>query len=160
MTDFLEKFKSNFGVLGFWGFGVLGNVINCVNVCDRNCAVAVAVNRREGLLNHVFSALREGVSKSSDKLFVAYVSITIDIVVLHKRLDLHNFWEEAECGQSFSKLFLVQLSVSVVVHVSENDSKRANTDASTLLDLHLELIVDAGYFDIEANSVQLRHTFL
>jgi len=132
---------------------VLGNVIDCVNVWDLKSTAAVAVNRRESLVNHVFSALRKGVSKSSDELLVANVAITINIVILHEPLDFHNFREEAESWKSLSELFLVQLPVSVVVHLAENDSKRANTDSSTLLDLHFELIVDSGHFDIKANPV-------
>ena len=136
---------------------VLRNIINCVDILDADSTVPASVDEGEGLVDHVLSALGEGVSQPADELLVRDVAIAVDIVVLHERLDLDNLGEETVGGERLRELGLVQLLVAVVIHAAEKDTKRANTDATSLLDLHLELVVDAANFDVKADAVQLRH---
>ena len=136
---------------------VLRNIINCVDILDADSTVPASVDEGEGLVDHVLSALGEGVSQPADELLVRDVAIAVDIVVLHERLDLDNLGEETVGCKSLRELGLVQLLVAVVIHAAENDTKRADTNATSLLDLHLELVVDAANFDVKADAVQLRH---
>ena len=136
---------------------VLRNVVNCVDILDADSAVPASVDEGECLVDHVLSALGEWVSQPADELLVRDVAIAVDIVVLHERLDLDNLGEETVGGERLRELSLVQLLVAVVIHAAEKDTKRADTDATSLLDLHLELVVDAANFDVKADAVQLRH---
>jgi hypothetical protein len=153
IEELLEDFGSGLGAIN--EVLVLGHIVDCVNVLDGDVTVVVAVDELEGHGNHLLSTLSEGVSKSTDELLVGDVAIAIDVVELHEGLDLDNFREKAVCSQSLSELFTIQLLVAVVVHPAEEDTKRADADATALLNLHLELVVDAAYLDVEANSVQL-----
>ena len=136
---------------------VLRNVVNCVDILNADSTVPASVDEREGLVDHVLSALGEGVSQSADELLVGDVAIAVDIVVFHERLNLDNLGEETVGGERLRELGLVQLFVTVVIHAAEKDTKRANTDTTSLLDLHLELVVDAANFNVKADAVQLRH---
>ena len=127
---------------------VLRNIVNCVDILDADSAVPASVDEGEGLVDHVLSALGERVPQPADELLVRDVAIAVDIVVLHERLDLDNLGEETVGGERLRELGLVQLLVAVVIHAAEKDTKRANTDATSLLDLHLELVVDAANFDV------------
>ena len=127
---------------------VLRNIVNCVDILDADSAVPASVDEGEGLVDHVLSALGERVPQPADELLVRDVAIAVDIVVLHERLDLDNLGEETVGGERLRELGLVQLFVTVVIHAAEKDTKRANTDATSLLDLHLELVVDAANFDV------------
>lgn len=151
LQNFLPRLSSINEVL------VLRNVVNCVDILNADSTVSASVDEREGLVDHVLSALGKGVSQPADELLVGDVAIAVDIVVFHERLNLDNLGEETVGGERLRELGLVQLSVTVVIHAAENNTKRANTDATSLLDLHLELVVDATNFDVKADAVQLRH---
>lgn len=133
------------------------NVVNCIDVSDGDSARVVAINQSKGLVDHSLSALGERVTKTTNELLISDVAIAINIVVLHEGLDFDDLREKTILGKSFGKFTLVELLVTVVVHAAEEDAKRADADTTTLLDLHLELIVDAANFNVKANAVQLRH---
>ena len=136
---------------------VVGHVINCVDVLDRDSAIVAAIDKVKGLVDHGLTASSEWVSQATDELLVGDVAISINIVVFHKGLNLDHFGEEAVPGKSLSELALVQLLVAVIVHATEENTERADTDTTTLLDLHLELVVDTAHFNVKANTVELRH---
>ena len=136
---------------------ILGHVVNRVNILNGDRAVAAPVNQLEGLVDHVFSALGQRVSQSSDELLIGDIAIAVDIVVFHEGLDLDDLREDAISGEGLRELSLVQLFVPVVVHASENHAQRANADTTSLLDLHFKLVVDAADFDVKADAVELRH---
>ena len=137
---------------------VLGNVVDRVNILNAYRAVIAAINHVESLGDHVLLALSQRVSQAADELFVGNVAIAIDIVVAHERLNLDDLGEEVVGSKGLRELSLVELTVAIVVHATENDAEGTNADSTTLLDLHLELIVDAADFDVEANAVKLRHS--
>ena len=95
--------------------------------------------------------------ESSNEFLVGDVAIAIHIVEPHKGLNIDHFGEEAICGKCLGELTLVQLFVAVIVHATEKDAKRSDTNTTTLLDLHLELVVDTAHFNVKANTVELRH---
>mmetsp|Transcript_20665 Transcript_20665/g.27882 ORF Transcript_20665/g.27882 Transcript_20665/m.27882 type:complete len:217 (-) Transcript_20665:25-675(-) len=137
---------------------VLRNVVDCVDISDGDSVGAVTIDEGEGLVNHGLSALGERVSEAADELLVSDVAVAIHIVVLHQSLNLNHLREKPVGGESLSELAQVELLVAVVVHAAEDDAEGADTDATSLLDLHLELVVDATDLDVEAHAVQLRHT--
>ena len=139
---------------------VLRHIVDCIDVSDRDRTTVVPVDELEGLVDHGLAALREGVSQSANELLISDVAITVHIVVLHKGLDLDNLREETVGGERLGELRLIQLPVPIVVHASEDDAKGADADATALLDLHLELVVDPANLNVESHSVQLRHLAL
>lgn len=136
---------------------VLGHVVDCIDVGDSDCAAVVPVDELEGLVNHCLASLSERVSQSANELLICDVAIPVHIVVLHKGLDLNNLREETVSGERLGELSLIQLPVPVVVHAAEDDSEGADADATTLLDLHLELVVNPTNLNVKSHSVQLRH---
>ena len=101
LQNFLPRLSSINEVL------VLRNVVNCVDILNADSTVSASVDKREGLVDHVLSALGEGVSQSADELLVGDVAIAVDIVVFHERLDLDNLGEETVGGERLRELGLV-----------------------------------------------------
>ena len=134
---------------------VLRHVVNSVNIIDADGAIVGPVNEIEGLLNHVLSALSKWVSETTDELLVSDVTILVDIVEAHEGLNLDDLGEETVVGKRLGEFTLIQLLVAIVVHSAEDDTKGADANTSSLLDLHLELVVDAADFDVKANAVKL-----
>ena len=151
-----ESRKNFFSSLGAVDeLGALRHVVNCVDVFNTDSSVVAAINQSKGLLDHVLSTLSKRISESTDELLVSDIAITIDIVILHESLNLDDLGENAEGRKSLSELLLVELLVSVVVHLTEDNTDGAEANATLLLDLHLELVVDAANFDVEADAVKL-----
>ena len=134
---------------------VLRNVVNGVNIINADGAVVGSVDEVEGLLDHVLSALTEWVSQTTDELLISDVTILVDIVVAHQGLNLDDLGEEAVGGERLCELTLIQLLVAIVIHSSEEDTKGADANTTSLLDLHLELVVDATNLDVKTDAVKL-----
>jgi hypothetical protein len=137
---------------------VLGHVVYGVDIVNADSAIVASVDKIESLVDHVHTALVQGVPKTTDKLLVGDVAIAIHIVEAHECLNLDDLGEQAIGSERLRELSLVKLTVAIVVHTAEDDAKRANTDSTSLLDLHLELIVNAADFDVKTNAVKLRHS--
>ena len=134
---------------------VLRNVVNGVNIINADGAVVGSVDEVEGLLDHVLSALSEWVSQTTDELLISDVTILVDIVEAHQGLNLDDLGEEAVGGERLCELTLIQLLVAIVIHASEDDTKGADANTTSLLDLHLELVVDATNLDVKTDAVKL-----
>lgn len=134
---------------------VLRNVVNGVNIINADGAVVGSVDEVEGLLDHVLSALSEWVSQTTDELLISDVTILVDIVVAHQGLNLDDLGEEAVGGECLCELTHIQLLVAIVIHSSEDDTKGADANTTSLLDLHLELVVDATNLDVKTDAVKL-----
>ena len=134
---------------------VLRNVVNGVNIINADGAVVGSVDEVEGLLDHVLSALSEWVSQTTDELLISDVTILVDIVEAHQGLNLDDLGEETVGGERLGEFTLIQLLVAIVVHSAEDDTKGADANTTSLLDLHLELVVDATNLDVKTDAVKL-----
>jgi len=102
---------------------VAADVEDGIDVLDADDARAVLVHDGERAGDHIAAASGEGLAESSHELVKGDVAILIDVVEFQKGLDLPDFGEDAESVQRLGELFFVELFVSVVIHLLENNSE-------------------------------------
>ena len=108
--------------------------------------------------------------QSTKEFFITNVTVSVNIIVLHEGLEFNLLGEESikikfkfretktlhlpESSKSLLELTNVKSFVSIEIHSLEDDSERANTNYTSLLDCELELEVQLTDHNIHVHTVE------
>jgi len=152
----VEEVSEDFvtGLASLKELGVHGYIVDANDIGNSDLTSSGFVEHGEGLLDHSFSSLSKLISQSTEEFLVADVTVTVNIIVLHQSLELNLLGEQTESGKSLLEFSNVESFVSVEVHSLEDNSERADTNSTTLLDGELELEVQLTDHHIHVNTVE------